>query len=165
MRDNFNEDALPVEPDMHRSLLSVAAEPGRFAPKLAPKQHYNPADFSSLATAINDLSNICRQRADSWYYDLKTGERLVMNDGERFMLMVTELAEAFEGKRKNLMDSHLPHRKAVEVECADELIRLFDYAGENGFDLGGAFIEKLEYNSTRADHSREARLGPNGKKF
>lgn len=164
MRDNFNEDALPVEPDMHRSLLSVAAEPGRFAPKLAPKQHYNPADFSSLATAINDLSNICRQRADSWYYDLKTGERLVMNDGERMMLMVSEIAEAFEGKRKDLMDSHLTHRKAVDVELADLLIRVLDYAGENCQDLGGALIEKLEYNRNRADHKKEARLGANGKK-
>jgi NTP pyrophosphatase (non-canonical NTP hydrolase) len=88
-----------------------------------------------------------------------------MNDGERFMLMVTELAEAFEGKRKNLMDSHLPHRKAVDVELADLLIRLFDYAGENCEDLGGALVEKLEYNRTRADHTLEARRGTNGKKF
>jgi NTP pyrophosphatase (non-canonical NTP hydrolase) len=120
------------------------------------------ADFGR---ALNDLAVLCRHRADAWYYDINTGERLKMNDGERFMLMVTELAEAFEGKRKNLMDSHLPHRKAVDVELADLLIRLFDYAGENCEDLGGALVEKLEYNRTRADHTLEARRGTNGKKF
>ena len=180
MRDNFNEDALPVEPNMHRSLLSGSDEPenlqfmihgtlsGRFdcsKPNMSNPPQADCYTIADLGRAINDLTALCRKRADSWYYDLKTGERLVMNDGERFMLMVTELAEAFEGKRKNLMDSHLPHRKAVDVELADLLIRLCDYAGENCEDLGGALVEKLEYNRTRADHSREARLGPNGKKF
>lgn len=44
-------------------------------------------------------------------------------------LVVTELAEATEGERKDLMDDHLPHRKMGEVELADTLIRLFDLAG------------------------------------
>jgi NTP pyrophosphatase (non-canonical NTP hydrolase) len=117
------------------------------------------------ARTLNDLSKICRDRADKWYHDLETGERVQLNKGERFMLMVTELAEAFEGERKNLMDSHLPHRRAVEVEMADELIRMFDYAGEQGLDLGGAFVEKLEYNRTREDHTDAARRGEHGKKF
>ena len=121
--------------------------------------------ITDLRNAVNSLALLCRHRADKWYYDLKTGERLKMNDGERMMLMVSEIAEAFEGKRKDLMDSHLPHRKAVDVELADLLIRVFDYAGENCEDLGGALIEKLEYNNTRADHTKAARLGPNGKKF
>jgi hypothetical protein len=34
-----------------------------------------------------------------------------------------------EGERKNLMDDHLPHRRSAEVELADALIRIFDYAG------------------------------------
>ena len=63
------------------------------------------------------------------------------------------------------MDDHLPHRKAVEVELADALIRIFDYAGDNDFDLGGALIEKLEYNKKREDHTHAARLAPGGKKF
>lgn len=42
-------------------------------------------------------------------------------------------AEAMEGERKGLMDDHLPHRPMAEVELADALIRLFDYAG--GFAL------------------------------
>ncbi len=45
---------------------------------------------------------------------------------EKLMLVVTELAEGCEGLRKNLMDDHLPHRKMIEVELADALIRLLD---------------------------------------
>lgn len=45
------------------------------------------------------------------------------------MLVVTELAEAAEGARKDLMDDHLPHHRMFEVELADALIRLLDMAG------------------------------------
>ena len=81
------------------------------------------------------------------------------------MLMVSELAEALEGHRKDLMDDKLPHRKMFEVELADCIIRICDTAGQMGLDLGGAVAEKLEYNSTRKDHTHEARLAPGGKKY
>ena len=45
------------------------------------------------------------------------------------MLVVSEISEAMEGERKDLMDDHLTHRKMGEVEMADAAIRLFDYAG------------------------------------
>jgi hypothetical protein len=117
------------------------------------------------ARTLNDLSRICRDRADKWYHDLETGERVQLNPGERFALMHSELSEAFEGLRKKMMDAHLPNRPAVDVELADLLIRVFDFCGENGCDIGGAFVEKLEYNRTREDHSDAARRGDHGKKF
>lgn len=49
---------------------------------------------------------------------------------ECLMLVVTELAEAVEGERKNLMDDHLPHRKMAEVELADTMIRVLDLVGK-----------------------------------
>lgn len=52
---------------------------------------------------------------------------------ETLMLVVTEIAEATEGVRKDLMDDHLPHRKMEEVELADTLIRLLDLAGRYGW--------------------------------
>ena len=81
------------------------------------------------------------------------------------MLIVSEIAEALEGERKDSMDEHLPHRKMAEVELVDALIRIFDYAGAYDMDISGAFKEKMEYNRTRKDHSAEERLKPNGKRF
>lgn len=52
---------------------------------------------------------------------------------QTLQLVNTEIAEATEGDRKDLMDDHLPHRKMVEVELADTLIRLFDLAGRYGW--------------------------------
>ena len=107
----------------------------------------------------------CHERNQSWWHDPATGERLSRNKGELLMLMVTELSETMEGERKSLMDDHLPHRRMAEVELADALIRIFDYAGGFGYDLEGAVREKLEYNATRADHKPENRLKPGGKKW
>jgi hypothetical protein len=45
------------------------------------------------------------------------------------MLVISEIAEAMEGHRKNLMDDHLPQYKMFDVEIADALIRLLDLAG------------------------------------
>ena len=61
------------------------------------------------------------------------------------------------GQRKN--------RKMFEVELADAIIRIFDTAGKYNIDLGGAFIEKLEYNLNREDHKLENREKDGGKKF
>ncbi len=63
------------------------------------------------------------------------------------------------------MDSHLPTRKALEVELADALIRLLDIAAGLHLDLGGAFEEKMDYNAVRADHQIESRRSATGKKY
>lgn len=64
-----------------------------------------------------------------------------------------------------LMDDKLPHRRMAEVELADALIRIFDYAGAFGYDLQSAFEEKMEYNKNREDHKHEARRIAGGKQF
>ena len=70
-----------------------------------------------------------------------------------------------EGERKGLMDDKLPHRRMAEVELADALIRIFDYAGAFGYDLQGAFDEKMAFNAVREDHKHEARGIAGGKKW
>lgn len=53
----------------------------------------------------------------------------------------------------------------AEVELVDALIRILDYAGGFGYDLQGAFDDKMEYNAQREDHKIEVRRQENGKKF
>lgn len=114
---------------------------------------------------LNDLSEDCHNRNLKWWQDPKTGETINRNRGELLMLVVSEIAEAMEGERKDLMDDKLPHRKMAEVELADALIRIFDYAAGFGYDLGGALVEKQRYNANRKDHTHAARLEAGGKKF
>lgn len=85
--------------------------------------------------------------------------------GTMLMLIVSEVAEAMEGDRKNLMDDHLPDRKMLEVELADAVIRICDLAGREELDLGGAIVEKLQYNQQRKDHKIENRDLEGGKKY
>lgn len=120
-----------------------------------------------IATArlLNDLCAEVHKANKLWWTDLETGKRLQPNVGEKLMLVVTELSEALEGHRKALMDDKLTHRSMLEVELADAVIRLFDLAAGLGLDLGGAYVEKMNYNAVRADHTREGRLAANGKRY
>lgn len=111
------------------------------------------------------LAEDIRKTNEKWNTDLITGQPLQRNKLEMMMLIVGEIAEAQEGVRKDLMDKWLPHRKQEEVELADAVIRIIDYCNVHGFDLMGAMLEKNEFNKTRQDHTREARLAPGGKKL
>lgn len=99
-----------------------------------------------------------------WYLDPATGKPVERNFGEVVALMHSELSEALEAHRKNLMDDKLPDRSGIEVEFADCIIRILDTAAAMGLDVPGAVIAKNRYNRTRADHSLAARAA-GGKKY
>lgn len=114
---------------------------------------------------LNDYAYNTHNANKKWWHDIKTGQPIERNRGELLMLIVSEIAETMEGERKGLMDDHLPHRRMAEVELADALIRIFDYAGGFGYDIEGAYEEKMAYNANRADHKHENRAKEGGKKW
>lgn len=93
---------------------------------------------------LNALSVRCHEANRRWWFDPATGQPADRNKGKLIMLMVSELAEAMEGARKDKMDDHLPHRKMEEVEMADFVIRLGDYCG--GFGYAGSLPAAWETN-------------------
>lgn len=79
-------------------------------------------DFDKLAKEIYEAN-----KAVGWW---DNPNRNVL---QTLQLVSTEIAEATEGERKNLMDNHLPHRKMGEVELADAMIRMLDIGGRCGW--------------------------------
>lgn len=84
---------------------------------------------------------------------------------QKLLLTVTEIAEATEGARKDLMDDKLPHHKMITVELADAIIRACDLAGAMDLPLGQALVEKMAFNAVRPDHKPENRAAVGGKAF
>lgn len=114
---------------------------------------------------LNELAAKVHLANEKWWQDPHTGQPIKRNKGELLALIHSEISEALEGERKNLMDDRLPHRKMAEVELADALIRILDYSAGFGYDIQGAYEEKMAYNATREDHKHEARVIAGGKQF
>lgn len=122
-------------------------------------------DKTASSISIAELMLIIERDNARWWRDLNTGRPIDRNVGELLCLMHSEISEAMEGHRKNLMDDKLPHRKMFEVELADLVIRVLDTAVHYAPGIEFAILEKLEYNRHRDDHKEENRRLTNGKKY
>jgi hypothetical protein len=98
-------------------------------------------------------------KAGGWWHDINTGEPLKRNQKQLKMLIISELAEAMEGLRKDLMDDKLPHRKMEEVELADFVIRVCDFLGgtKRAFDQEG-YLMYAESDDIASGDNRAALL-------
>lgn len=123
-----------------------------------------PTITDETVNHLADLQDICWQNSqDKGFHDNEPAdpEQLAIYNGNRLMLIVSEAVEAHEeirnGKPARL--TYYPERtvwdgsplkpEGVPSEIADIVIRCFDFAGSNGFNLGAIIQEKLAYNSTR----------------
>lgn len=98
-----------------------------------------------LSETINHFSSYVHEMAVSkgWYNDPQ-------RDLERLCLIHSEVSEACEGVRHgNPPDEHCPDFSSVEIELADAMIRICDFAKFKGWNIGGAVASKVEFNSTR----------------
>jgi len=98
------------------------------------------ADWSDLADQIHAFN------VDKGWWDNYP------NKMDRFktaqMLVITELAEACEGLRKDCMDDKLPDEKMYDVEIADAIIRLLDMAGAYGWNKEWVGYQLLQTSSS-----------------
>lgn len=134
-------------------------------------------------TSLLEVANACYVNSVNagWWHQAETGFNLcaaannpanplekLFGDAiiaQKLCLSHSEISEAMEGHRKNLMDDKLPHRSMLEVELAGAIIRIFDLGGALNLDIPGAIIEKLEFNKTRPDHKPENRAKEGGKAY
>ena len=131
---------------------------------VAPK---NMTDQEQLAwSGLRAAMGLAHETAfeAGWYKSPETGEPIERNFGEVVALIHSELSEALESHRKNLMDDKIPDRIGYEVEFADCIIRILDTAYALGLDVPGAIIEKNRFNRKRMDHRLETRAA-GGKKY
>lgn len=113
------------------------------------------ANFETLQQ-LEALSAACHEMSvERGFWD---GERAIVDDhpsmllalkAKRIALIHSELSECLEAIRKPQQDEHCSEFTSEEIELADAVIRIMDYAGGYGLRLAQAIIAKYTYNHSR----------------
>jgi NTP pyrophosphatase (non-canonical NTP hydrolase) len=120
--------------------------------------------MQSVVTVINELADHLHSIAESkGFYDVNhnllaasvdfdTRQQLKLAlDQASIARMHSELSEAVEAIRHgNPRSEKIPEFTNEEEELADCIIRILDYCGAKGYDIGGAIVAKSEYNEGRS---------------
>lgn len=140
--------------------------------------HDNARKLPVPAGAFTALCQVIHEFNTQWWRDPATGEPKDRNVGEMIALMHSELSEALEAHRKNLMDDKLPDFHGIDVELVDCIIRACDLLGYRYkmrllvineasaiYSPGDVLYDKCHYNARRIDHKPAHRLSEHGKKY
>lgn len=158
-------ELLGNNPEIQKAMATAINEAQRMCHGLAVEGGWwNKSEEAIAAQAILDSDNAPVEGSPLHKILVKQANE-ERNPLELQALMHSEISEALEGVRKDQMDDKLPHRKMEEVELADVIVRVLDYAGGRGLDVGGALVEKLIFNIHREDHKLENRMKEGGKKY
>ena len=108
----LNAEEMDSAGDLIRNYPDLATD-------LAADDGFTAAFLNALADRVH-ATNV----AAGWWTDLESGQSTLhtRNVPEMLMLIVSEISEALEAVRKNLMDDKLPHRPGLTVELADAVI-------------------------------------------
>ena len=99
-----------------------------------------------IRTSLGMLADECWRIAEAH------GWHAPFIDAEKLLLMHTEISEHVEALRRKgepQLDPHCPEFSNEEIEMADLIIRIMDYAYHKNYRIGSAVIAKMNFNATR----------------
>ena len=155
-------DDVAMDPTVRRLIMSIdeeysgiCSEPRTLGQAAANLQQAldqtTPVDPPAPARTLTEWAEVVHKYArDKGWWDSPR------NIGDIFMLITSEVAEAYEEYRNNhevtetyFNDDAPTKPEGVPSELADVLIRILDFCCQAGIDIQGSMEQKHAYNLTR----------------
>jgi len=112
---------------------------------------------AAIYARIANPPTLAQLQKDIWEWTKAKGwaddEAMGRTTGDLLMLMVCEIAEAYEEHRKwhspTEIYVHAGKPEGIPIELADCVIRILSFAAKHDIDLQQAVLDKMAYNETR----------------